>query len=422
MKKLLVFAVVVFLTAAFLLDAQESKKILNIQKAYVFLEEQMLVNETDLNCSYFIKEDVPQDIRIVGKHLPSAERTEFTDHDELIINKGSKAGLKEGDLLMVLNEGKIIQHPRNHDRLGRYFLKKSLAEIICIYDDSAIIALRKGCNPIHVGDFAIPFKPEDTVFQKKIDYKYCRIPSNAVSGIVVYSDLALGIPSEISADTQYVSVDLGEGVVGKGSFLLIYRELASDLPPLIIGLGIVIHSEKTNSTMKILDASSDIRVMDRVLVLPKALAGAPTGQAGKEDLPIIETLPGEGEQPVQAEGEAAAGQVGALNFSILFPFDGKQPIEDHAADYAAIRDFIANKSEYLVTLRGYTCSIGGDEYNLRLSSERVEAIKATLVSQYGVDAAHIESFFYGEKEPQFDNSSEAERRKNRLVKIEVNGK
>ncbi len=54
--------------------------------------------------------------------------------------------------------------------------------------------------------------------------------------------------------------------------------------------------------------------------------------------------------------------------------------------------------------------------------ERAEAIKAILVSQYGIDPAHIESFFYGEKQPQFDNSSEAERRKNRLVKIEVNGK
>ena len=50
------------------------------------------------------------------------------------------------------------------------------------------------------------------------------------------------------------------------------------------------------------------------------------------------------------------------------------------------------------------------------------AIKNILISQYGIDAAHIETFFYGEKEPQFDNSSEVERRKNRLVKIEVNGK
>ena len=77
MKKLLVFVIFVFLAAALMLNAQENKKILNIQKAYVFLEEEMLVNETDLNCSYFIKEAVPRDIRIIAKHMATPERREF---------------------------------------------------------------------------------------------------------------------------------------------------------------------------------------------------------------------------------------------------------------------------------------------------------------------------------------------------------
>jgi outer membrane protein OmpA-like peptidoglycan-associated protein len=218
-------------------------------------------------------------------------------------------------------------------------------------------------------------------------------------------------------------VDLGEGVVGIGSFLLIYRQLASDLPPLIIGLGIVIHSENTNSTVKILDSSSDIRVKDRMLVLPKEITALSTTTGERETLPIVETLQTESEEPgqnvEQPESDASAAN---LTFDILFDFDGRQPNADHSADFMAIKDFVAAQSEYLVTLRGYTCSIGREEYNLRLSSERVEAIKNILVGQYGIDAAHIETFFYGEQEPPFDNSSEAERRKNRLVKIEVNGK
>ena len=418
MKKTLVLVIFIFLAAALLLNAQEDTKILNLQKAYVFLDEEMLVNDTDLNCSFFIKEDVPQDIRIVDKHVPNAERTGFTDHDQLVIDKGAKAGLKEGDLLLIMSKGAAILHPRNHDRLGRYFLKKSLAAITCIYDESAVIELRQGCNPVEVGDFAILFKPEETLFQKRIDYKYCRIPSSTVGGMVVYSDLTMGIPGELAGNTQYVAVDLGEGVVGKGSFLLVYRELASDLPPLIIGLAVVIHSEKTNSTVKILDASTDIRVKDRVMVLPRAIAATAT-PAGKEDIPVVEPVPGE---VAAVAGEAPPTGTAALNFDILFPFDGSKPLADHAVDFAAIRDFIAGKSEYLVTLRGYACSIGGDEYNLRLSAQRVEAIKAALTGQYGIDAAHIESFFYGEKDPQTENSSEVERRKNRLVKIEVNGK
>jgi len=290
-----------------------------------------------------------------------------------------------------------------------------------------VIRLQKGCNPIHIGDFAIPYKPEQTVFEKRIDYKLCRIPTNAVTGLVVFAELAMGVPGELSGDTQFVSVDLGEGVVGKGAPLLIYRTLASDLPPLIIGLGVVIHSENTNSTVKILDASSDIQVMDHVLVLPRMAATAAASGGEKESLPIVEALPGEQpvEQPGVEPGEVQDQEVlpgEGLNISVLFEFDGTKPVADHAADYAAIKDFVAGKAEYLVTLRGYTCSIGGDEYNLRLSSRRAEAIKSLLVTQYGIDAGHIETFFYGEKQPQFDNSSEAERQKNRLVKIEVNGK
>ncbi len=419
MKKFLVFVFFVVLAAAFMLNAQENKKILNIQKAYVFLEEEMLVNETDLNCSHFIREDVPRDIRIIAEHMVTPERMDFTDFDELVINRGSKDGIKEGDLLMVMAEGQVIRHPRNHDRLGRLFVKKSLAQVTCLYEDNAVIRLQKGCNPVNIGDFAILFKPEQTVFEKRFDYTLCRIPAGAVTGQVVYLELAMGIPGDISSDTQHVSVDLGEGVVGKGTFLLIYRRLASDLPPLIIGLGIVVHSEKTNSTVKILDSASDIRLGDQMLVLPKSVALP--GQGEKEDIPIVETLPpGEGQEGA-TEGEGAAAD-GALNISVLFEFDTTKPVADHAADYAAIKNFIADKAEYLVTLRGYTCSIGGDEYNLRLSSRRAEEIKNILVSQYGIDAAHIETFFYGEKDPQFDNSSEADRRKNRLVKIEVNGK
>ena len=418
MKKLLIPVVFVLLTAALQVGAQESKKILNIQKAYVYLDESLLISESDLNCSYFIKDDMPQDIRVINKHLSVPERNEFSDNDDLVINKGSKDGLKDGDLLTILQEGPVIRHPRTHDRLGRYFLKKSLAQVTCVYDSIAVITLQKGCNPVNVGDFGILYKPEETLFAKMIDYKLCRIPANAVNGMVVYNHLGLGYPAAIIGDSQHVSVDLGEGVVDKGTFLLFHRELAPDLPPLIIGLGIVMHSEKNNSTVKVLDASSDIRLEDRVLVLPRIKEDAAAGEEGS--IPVMETLEDEEQAPEAGAEVQASGNV--LNFDVLFDFDARQPLADHAADYAAIRDFVAAKSEYLITLRGYACSIGREEYNLRLSSDRAEAIKAILVSQYGIDPAHIESFFYGEKDPQFDNSSEAERRKNRLVKIEVNGK
>jgi outer membrane protein OmpA-like peptidoglycan-associated protein len=421
MKKVLFFVIFTFLVLALTAKVEEPKKIYKLQKAYVFLDESLLISDSDLNCSYFLKDSMPQDIKIVASYQSVDKRSDFSDTDNLFIDKGSKDGLKEGDVLMIMSQGKRIKN------LGRYYLKKSLAEITAIYEHRSVIHLKSGCNPVNVGDFAILYKPEKTVFAKKIDYMQARIPANPVRGNILYTDLSLGIPSAITSTCQYVTVDLGKGVIGKGTFLLIYRILKSDLPPLIIGLGIVIQAENKNSTVKILDSNSDIKVNDQVLILPtnegKDAGGSEAGK--KENIPIIETLQIEGQnkEDAQTEEVQTTEQKGdALNVDVLFDFDSKQPKGDHNVDFTAIKEFINAKSEYLVTLRGYTCSIGGEEYNLRLAKERVEVIKNILISQYGVVATHVETFFYGEKEPKFDNSNEVERLKNRLVKIEVSGK
>jgi outer membrane protein OmpA-like peptidoglycan-associated protein len=52
----------------------------------------------------------------------------------------------------------------------------------------------------------------------------------------------------------------------------------------------------------------------------------------------------------------------------------------------------------------------------------VENIKAYLVSKLGIGENLIESYYYGEKDAPYDNTSEEQRRKNRLVNIQVIGK
>ena len=419
MKKMLFF--VIFIALTLTAAGQEPKKIYKLKRAYVYLDESLLISDTDLNCAYFIREDMPQGITVVSAFQPDDGRVIFLDSDNLFVDKGSRDGLKVGDMLQVIGQGRRIGN------LGRYYSKKSLAEITVIYENQAIIKLKNCCHPVQIGDFAVPFQPGKTVFAKKIDFMLARFPENPVNGNIVYTDLASGVPAAISSTSQYITVDLGEGVTTYGSFLLIYRVLKRDLPPLIIGLGIVIQAEKTNSTVKILDVNSDIQVGDQVLLLPagKAKDETAAGVDKNETIPIVETLQAEtaDQENAQSEEGLAAKQEGEpLNVDVFFDFDSKRPKGDPSGDFTAIKEFISAKSEYVVTLRGYTCSIGGEEYNLRLAKDRVDVIKNILISQYGVDGTHVETYFYGEKEPPFDNSSEAERQKNRLVKIEVSGK
>ncbi|HSQ34523.1 MAG TPA: hypothetical protein VLQ89_00895, partial [Candidatus Binatia bacterium] len=321
MKKKLILVIFIFFASLLTAEVNEPKKIFKLQRAYIYLEEALLISESDLNCSYFIKDSMPQAMEIVASYHPDQQRVDFSDSDRLFVNQGARDGLKEGEMLLIMNRGRQIHG------LGRYIQKKSLAEITRIYEDKALISLKSGCHPVNIGDLAVPFTPEKTVFAKKIDYLFARIPENPVSGAIVYNDLTSWTSASISSTSQYVTVDLGKGVVDKGSYLLICRILKADLPPLIIGLGIVIHAENTNSTVKILDSNSDIRVNDEVMLLAAPKADA-AGADRTDNIPIVETLQAEtqGEENAQPGDAAAAEQAfDGLTVDVLFEFDGKEP-------------------------------------------------------------------------------------------------
>ena len=65
-------------------------------------------------------------------------------------------------------------------------------------------------------------------------------------------------------------------------------------------------------------------------------------------------------------------------------------------------------------LQGHTDSVGKDAYNLRLSQQRAEAVKAYAV-EHGIDAVRLTAKGYGETQPVADNATAEGRAKNRRV-------
>jgi outer membrane protein OmpA-like peptidoglycan-associated protein len=214
---------------------------------------------------------------------------------------------------------------------------------------------------------------------------------------------------DIAGTSRYVSVDLGKAYLKSGDFMLFYKIIKKELPPVIIGSGIIISSQNNNSTVKVLDASYPVEVGDRAVLLPEISEEL---SKPEEKIPIVETLKKE-----QMESEEET-----IEIDVLFDLDSKSIGNNYLDDLKRIKEFTDSKSQYIVILRGYSCSIGGFEYNLQLSKERVENVKKILVTEHGIEENFIESYYYGEKENPFDDSLEAERRKNRLVRIQVIGK
>lgn len=442
------FFLLFFLVAVLLLPAQESQKTQNtpdnpdktavtpgapnteeqpavkkprkfdIDIAYVFREESKVVTETDLHCTHFIADHQSEDIIITGSEMMTWGKIDYADHDRMFINKGSNSGIKDMDVFLVLGKGAKIYHPVTGKLLGTYYLKKSLAQVYCLYEDKAVITLMSGCQPVQIGDIVIPYKTMEPIFKKKLDYQLCRLPKGGVEGRVVVANIYTNLDRQMASEGQYVTVDIGNSVTSVGDWLIFYIFIRPDLPPVIAGVGIVIDTQNTCSTVKVVDSTHPVEVGMPVVMMPTEKGGAtplatttsPTS-GSEEKLPTMDGLR-------TADG-SPAGDV--LNIDVLFDMNDATLKEAFKPELEKISTFVADKSQYIIILRGYACSVGGLEYNLKLSQTRVETIKKYIMETFNIKEELIEASFYGEKDPVYDNSTETERRKNRRVSIEVRG-
>lgn len=397
------------------LFSQEKKDVYKLAETVLFDDTDLIIDETDLCCTYFITNKIPKDICITGSEDMDITKIAYIDGDKMFIDKGSKNGLRENDLFMVISEGDKVYHPQKHKKVGIYFLKKGIAEITCIYDNTAIITLKKICNPVEIGDFLLPYREEEQIRKKKINYQKCRLPQAGIHGSVIHTSIYLGVTRWLSAIGDYVTIDIGNAYVSRGDFVVFYRVFQKKLPPLIIGTGVVVNPEKNNATVKVLDTSYPLEPGMNVVTIPEERVKQVLPR--DEKLPILETL--EDEAEIAETGELQE----TLEANILFKLDERTVDEQkYEQDFNRIKEFIAQKSKFVIILRGYACSIGGLEYNLKLSQDRVEFIKGVLLNKLGIEEKFFEVYYYGEKDALYDNTLEEQRRKNRLVNIQVIGK
>jgi outer membrane protein OmpA-like peptidoglycan-associated protein len=73
-----------------------------------------------------------------------------------------------------------------------------------------------------------------------------------------------------------------------------------------------------------------------------------------------------------------------------------------------------------IAVEGHTDSVGGDDYNMKLSDNRAGAVRDFLVAQ-GVPAASVTSQGFGKTMPVADNGTAAGRQQNRRVELVVSG-
>jgi outer membrane protein OmpA-like peptidoglycan-associated protein len=87
---------------------------------------------------------------------------------------------------------------------------------------------------------------------------------------------------------------------------------------------------------------------------------------------------------------------------------------------AKVAGIILGHPSLRIAVEGHTDSVGGDEYNMKLSENRANSVREYLISQ-GVKFENITAQGFGKTLPVADNSSAAGRQMNRRVELVVSG-
>ncbi len=104
--------------------------------------------------------------------------------------------------------------------------------------------------------------------------------------------------------------------------------------------------------------------------------------------------------------------------NIFFNFDKATLLDESIVELKTVKRYLKDNPVLTIEIRGHTDDKGSDDYNLKLSQERAEAVKNWLV-EHGVSAERLVAKGYGENEPLQPNTSPENRALNRRTEFKV---
>jgi hypothetical protein len=236
--------------------AQEAQQTM-IQKAKIFDETYQLINESDLNCSFYMHEEgkLLPDIQIIGAERMN-EKGVFEDGDLIYLNKGAADGLEMGQLFLTVGLRAKV------GKLGTVMERHGRARIVRLDDRMASAKIEKGCGTILIGDFLLPFEEEAGDIGKDLGYGDMD-PNASKRGHVIYIENDF----HISASGQWALIDMGrQHCVQIGDQLNVFHQAKPNLPREAVASAIIIDVRGATSTVKILGAKDSVNIGDEIQI------------------------------------------------------------------------------------------------------------------------------------------------------------
>ena len=233
---------------------QEFQEEYEVQKAKIYQEIYDLLTETDLYCSFFIMDEGVPEIKIFGAER-AYERVQFNNGDIVYINKGRNDGIEEGQVFTVLEVGQPIPGygPLVHQR-GR-------VRVVALEDNASSARVEKACGPVMVGNYLVPFEEKEGRMGKDLGYDVPLHENHGVKGEILY----LKDDFYQAGSGAWALLNMGEvDGIQLGQQLVVYRKLYEGTPLYVFGNMVVIDTQRTSCTVKILSCKDALLIGDRV--------------------------------------------------------------------------------------------------------------------------------------------------------------
>ncbi|HOW85595.1 MAG TPA: hypothetical protein P5119_00365 [Candidatus Aminicenantes bacterium] len=234
-------------------DTQEAV----IRKPKIFEETYQLINESDLNCSFYMHEQnkLLPDIRIIGAERMN-EKSIFEDGDLIYLDKGVADGLEIGQLFLTVGLRAKV------GKLGTVMERHGRARVVRIEDHMATAKVEKGCGTILIGDFLLPFEEEAGEIGKDLGYGDMD-PNASKRGHVIYIENDF----HISGSGQWALIDLGrQHCVQIGDQLNVFRKAKPNMPREAFASAIIVDVRGATSTIKILGARDAVDIGSEIQI------------------------------------------------------------------------------------------------------------------------------------------------------------
>lgn len=134
--------------------------------------------------------------------------------------------------------------------------------------------------------------------------------------------------------------------------------------------------------------------------------------------PVMEEPPVEVNKAVVEEMKKELKKEGKLIlYGINFKVNSSEILTSSHNVLNEVGELLKADEKLKIRIEGHTDNVGADEYNMKLSASRAEAVKNYLMEKHSIAVDRLETVGKGESKPVADNSTESGKAANRRVEI-----